>query len=178
MRWFDAPPCVPLDVAESTPKRLLLTGPTKGARFTNGATAAMGGFFAGVGLRFLRLPLPAPFKVVPLLFTAVGGGMAALGATAAFSSCSLEATKRGLTLTWKPLALAERSLHVAAKDLEAFEVTTHTHSTRDTFGDERAAHEFRLVLVTKDGRAIALEPFFTRTQAAQRQKQLEARFGK
>jgi hypothetical protein len=131
-----------------------------------------------VGLRFLRLPLPAPFKVVPLLFTAVGSGMAALGATSTFSSCSLEASKKGLTLRWKVPAMAEKSLHLKASDIDAFEVTTHTHSTRDTFGDERAVNEYQLVVVTKDGRAIALEPFFTRTQATQRQKQLEARLGK
>jgi len=177
VRRLDSPPCVPLEVAEASPKRLLLTGPTKGARFTHGATAAMGGFFAGVGLRFLRMPLPAPFKVVPLLFTAVGGGMAALGATTAFSSCSLEITRKGLTFTWKPLALAERTLHVAAKDLEAFEVTTHTHATRDTFGDERAVHEYRLNAVTKDGKALPLEPFLTRAQAELRRKDVEARLG-
>jgi hypothetical protein len=175
MRWLDSPPCVPLDVAEDTPKHLRLSGPSSSARLTNGAAAAMGGVFAGVGLKLLRLPLPAPFKLVPLLFTAVGGGMAALGATTALSSCSLEASKQGLTLRWKVPALAEKSMHLAAKDVEAFEITTHLHSTRDTFGDERAVHEHRLVVVTKDGRAIPLEPFFTKTQATQRQKQLEAR---
>ncbi|MEW5739734.1 MAG: hypothetical protein AB1938_12455 [Myxococcota bacterium] len=178
MRWIDTPPCVSLEIAEESPGRLLLKGPSKGARFVSGANAAVSGLLAGVGLRLLRLPIPGPFKLIPLAFAAVGGGLAAYGAATALSDVSLDVDKDGLTAKWKAPALSEKSLHLAAKELAGFEITTHAHTARDTFGDERAVYEHRLVVVTNDGRALPLESFFTRTQAELQQRAIEARLGR
>ncbi len=170
MRWFDAPPCTQLDVKETSPGRLFCTGPSAGTRVAGGATAAFGSVFAGVGLRFLRLPIPAPFKLIPLAFAAIGGGVAALGATAAFSSCSLEVTRAALTLKWKVPGLGEHSLVLAAADVEGFEVTTHARASSSDFGDRHEVVEYRLVAVTKNGRALPFESFGTRTQAELRRR--------
>lgn len=175
MRWFDEPPCLQLDVKESTPTRLFLTGPTTRARLEGGATAAVGSTFAGMGLRFLRLPIPGPFKLVPLVFTAAGAGLTALGATTALASASLEVTRAGLTLRWKVPTRDERALELPAERLEALEVTAHAHSERSTFGGlAREVYQYRLVAVTKDGRATPLEWFPTRAQAELRQKAVTA----
>ncbi|GMU60642.1 MAG: hypothetical protein AMXMBFR34_24050 [Myxococcaceae bacterium] len=178
MRWIDTPPCVSLEIAEDSPKRLLLKGPSKSARFVSGANAAMGGLFAGVGLKLLRLPIPGPFKLIPLAFAAVGGGLAAYGAATALANVSLEVDKKGLTARWKAPAFPQKSLHLGAKEVAGFEITSHVYSARDTFGDERAVYEHRLVVVTKAGRALPLESFFTRTQAELRREAIEAHLGR
>jgi hypothetical protein len=165
MRWFDSPPCSRLDLTFSSDDQLSLSGPGTGARVMGGATAAFGGVFASFGLRFLRLPVPLPFKLIPLAFTAIGGGIAAAGTAAALSSCSVEAKRGdGLTLRWKLPLREERSLRLRPEELEAFEVTEHAHHSDDN-GFDRVTMEFRVVVITKAGRAVEVESFGTRTQA-------------
>ncbi len=173
MRWFDSPPCHRMDVKESSDQRLLVTGPGTGARVVGGATAAFGTVFASMGLRFLRLPVPGPFKLVPLLFAAAGGGVAALGATTAFSSCSVEGTPGRLLVKWKMPGLSERSLEIVGKDVAAFEVTTHSHRVGSSeFGPDQREYEYRLVVVSRDGKAVELESFGTKAQAELRRTEL------
>lgn len=175
MRWLDQPPCVPLDVAEATDTRLVLRGPTVGARAVSGANAAMGGLFAGVGLRFLRLPLPGPLRLVPLGFAAVGGAMAALGAGRALARASVEVTPDGITWRWKVPAFDERSHHVPAAEIAALEVTKHSYTERSTtLGTDYQVYEHRLVVVTRDGRATPIDTHGTHAQAELRRKAVEA----
>lgn len=176
MRWFDAPPCVPLDVIEATGERLLLRGPTAGARAVGGFNAAMGGVAAAVGLRLLRLPLPGPLKLVPLGFAAVGGVMAAVGASRAVSQVSVEVTARGLDFRWRLGLLPERTLHVESGQLAALEVKTHAHAERSSrFGEGSEVYEYRLVAVTKDGRVLAIDTHGTNAQAELRKQAIDAR---
>jgi hypothetical protein len=179
MRWLDTPPCAPMDVTEASAARVRLTGPAASSRLTGGFAAAAGTAIAGVGLRLLRLPIPGPARLVPLAFTAVGGGVAALGAVEALSSCSLEATREGLTVRWKVPLREERTLQVPATELAALEVTTHHFegAQQVRFGRGVRTYEFRLVAVTRDGRAIELETFATRAQAALRQQVLGRALG-
>lgn len=173
MRWLDTPPYPRLDVKLNTADRLVLTGPGVEERLAGGATAAFGGVFASVGAGFLRLPVPAPFKLIPLAFTAIGAGVAALGATAALASCSVEVQRgQGLTLRWKIPTQPERVLHLAPAELEGFEVTRHAHA-RGEHSDEVSV-EYRLVAITRDGRAFPFERFATHTQAGLRKRAVEA----
>lgn len=173
MRWLDTPPHPLLDVKLSTPDRLLLTGPGAAERLAGGATAAFGGVFASVGAGFLRLPVPAPFKLIPLAFTAIGAGVAALGATSALASCSVEVQRgEGLTLRWKIPTRPERVLRLAVSELEGFEITTHTQ--RGGENSDMVSVEYRLVAITRDGRAFPFERFTTHTQAELRKRLVEA----
>lgn len=178
MRWLDTPPCAPLDVKEQSASRVLLTGPSATSRLTGGVTAAAGSAIAGFGLRLLRLPIPGPARLVPLAFTAVGGGVAALGAVTALSSCSLEASPTGLTITWKVPLRDERRLQLERDSLAALEVTTHHfEGSQEGAGRGMRTYEFRLVAVTKDGRAVELEVFGTRAQAELRRDTLSKALG-
>lgn len=166
-----------MDVSLSTDDQITLTGPDTAQKVAGGATAAFGGVFAAVGAGFLRLPIPAPFKLIPLAFTAIGSGVAALGASAALSKCSVEAKRgEGLTFRWKIPAREEKSLRLQSNELEAFEVTEHAHDSSDKFGNEHRVMEFRLVVITRDGRAFAFESFGTRTQARLRKEMFEKLF--
>jgi hypothetical protein len=174
MRWFDSPPCTRMDVTITTPDHLMLSGPSTGTRVVGGATAAFGGVFATFGLRFLRLPIPAPFKLIPLAFTAVGAGIAAAGTSAALSNCSVEAKRgEGLTLRWKLPVRDERTVKLRPDELEDFEVTEHAQHSSNEYGPDHVTMEFRVVAITKDGRAFELEALGTRTQARLRQEALQ-----
>lgn len=174
MRWFDSPPCPQMDVSHASDERLALKGPSAGARVAGGATAAFGGVFATMGLRFLRLPVPGPFKLIPLAFTAIGAGVAAVGASTAFAECSVEAKRgEGLTLRWKLPALAEHSVHLGPDALAAFEVTSHAHRSSNEYGPDDVTMEYRLVAIARDGRAFAFESHGTRTQAELRKGAFE-----
>lgn len=175
MLWIDTPPCVPLEIAEASSERLLLRGPTTGARVVSGANAAMGGLFAGVGARFLRLPLPGPLKLVPLGFTVVGGAMVALGAGKALSRISIDVTREGLTWRWKLPVLDERTVHVAAADVAALEITKHAHRETTTGDRDYQVFEFRLVVITRDGRATPIDTHGTHAQAELRRQAVAAR---
>ena len=166
MRWIDSPPCPLMEVAHSSDDRLEVKGPSTGARVAGGATAAFGGVFAAMGLRFLRLPIPGPFKLIPLAFTAVGATVAAVGASSAFSNCSAEAKRgEGLFLRWKLPTRNERTVHIRPVQLEALEVTEHAHHSSNDYGRDDVVMEFQLVAITKDGHAFPFESFGTRTQA-------------
>ncbi|MFZ5441369.1 MAG: hypothetical protein ACOZQL_15280 [Myxococcota bacterium] len=173
MRWFDTPPCPSYEVTTSTPERLLLSGPSRAQRLAGGATAAFGSVFAGMGLRIARLPMPAPFKLVPLAFAAIGGGVTALGGAAALAQASLEVSRDALVLKWKLPGLPEKERRLATRDLAALEITTHAHEGSE-LGSAHRVYEHRLVVVTKDGAAVELESFGTRTQAELRQRAVEA----
>ncbi len=175
MRWFDSPPCPRMDVTLNTDEHIALTGPGTAQKVAGGATAAFGGVFAAVGAGFLRLPIPAPFKLIPLAFTAIGSGVAALGASAALAKCSVDAKRgEGLTLRWKIPAREEKSLRLKPQQLEAFEVTDHAHTSSDEYGGGRSTvMEYRLVAITRDGRAFEIESFGTRTQARLRKEAFE-----
>lgn len=174
MRWLDTPPWPKLDVKRREADVLLLTGPSVGARVAGGATAAFGTAFASFGARFLRLPVPAPFKLIPLAFTAVGAGVAAAGAATALASCSVEARRGvGLTFRWKLPAREERVLTLRPDELEGLEITAHVHRTESETGPDHVSTEYRLVAVTRDGRAFPFETFGTRLQANLRKEALE-----
>lgn len=177
MRWLDSPPCPSFEVTSSTAERLLLTGPSRAQRLAGGATAAFGSVFAGMGLRFARLPIPGPFKLVPLAFAAVGGAVTALGGAAALATASLEVTKSGLVVKWKLPGLPEKQRALAAADLEGFEVTTHAHEGGPDFANRDRVLEYRLVAIDKRGEALELESFSTRTQAELRRKAIESVLG-
>jgi hypothetical protein len=163
-----------MEVTQSADGLIVLKGPTAGTKVLGGATAAFGGVFATVGAGFLRLPIPLPFKVIPLAFTAIGAGIAAAGTSAALSACSVEAKRgHGLTFRWKLPLREERSLELRSEELEAFEVTEHSHSTTDSFGNDNLVLEFRLVVVTKAGRAVGVDSHGTRTQARLRKEAFE-----
>jgi hypothetical protein len=163
-----------MDLAQSTKTTLTLTGPSTAARLAGGASAAFGGVFAAMSLRFLRLPIPAPFKLIPLAFTAIGAGVAAVGTSTALSSCSVEAKRgAGLTFRWKLPGLEERSLTLPSRELESFEVTTHEHHRSNDYGPDDVVTEYRLVALTRDGRALPFESHGTKTQANLRKVALE-----
>lgn len=167
-----------MDVTHASEERLTLQGPSTTARVAGGATAAFGGVFAAFGLGFLRAPIPAPFKLIPLAFTAVGAGVAALGASTALASCGAEVQRgEGLTLRWKLPGFAERTLRLRPEELEAFEVTEHTHRSSNEFGPDDVTSEFRLVAIARDGRAFPFEAHGTRTQAQLRQAAVEKVLG-
>jgi hypothetical protein len=67
MRWLDEPPAVGLNVEHEAPGVLHLTGPTTSDRVKGGAVAAFGAGFTAFAVPFLRLPIPGPFKLVPLV---------------------------------------------------------------------------------------------------------------
>lgn len=174
MRWFDTPPCPTLDATLISDERISLRGPSTGARVAGGATAVFGGVFGTIGASFLRLPIPLPFKLIPIVFTAIGGGVAAAGSAAALSRCSVEAARgEGLTLRWKLPLRDEQTLVLRSEELSEFEVTEHAHDSSDDFGNEHRVMEFRLVAITKDGRAFAFEAHGTRAQARLRKEAFE-----
>lgn len=174
MRWVGEPPAVPLDVRVDTPERLELTGPGTAERLGGGVAAAFGGLFASFAVPFLRAPLPAPAKLIPLSFVAVGAGVAALGTSRALASCSVVAARgEGLELRWKLPGFEERVRRVAPGELAGLEVTTHEHTTESEFGRDWRTTVYRVVAVTTGGEALGLESFGTRTQAELRKAALE-----
>lgn len=175
MRWLDTPPCVPLDLDEATADRLVLRGPTKGARAVSGVNAALGVLFAGMGARLLRVPLPGPLKLVPLGFTVAGGAMAAFGAGKALARVSVEVTRDGLTWRWKLPALDERVLHIAAADVAALEITKHAHRDTTSGPGDAQVYEHRLVVVTRDGHATPIDTHGTHAQAELRRQAVSSR---
>lgn len=176
MNWIDSPPCARMDMTTSSPELVKLVGPTKGSKVMGGATAAFGGLFATIGAGFLRAPVPLPFKLIPLAFTAIGAGVVAVGTSAALAECSVEAKRgRGLTFRWKLPLRDERTLEISEREIEAFEVTDHAHTHDDDFG-RTTTMQYRVVVVTKAGKAIELESHGTRTQARLRQEAFQRVF--
>jgi hypothetical protein len=184
MEWIDEPPCTSLSLLQNDPKagRLVLGGPTPGDRVKGGLVAAFGAAFAATTIPFLRLrrrfpiPLPPVFTVVPLAFLGIGGAIGALGAGLAGASVTLIAERSlGITLRWGFFGVGMRERVIDTRAIEAFELQSRSHSSGEGI-DERTDVTWRLMLVTVDGVAIALERFGTRTQARLRKKALEDLF--
>jgi hypothetical protein len=103
-----------------------------------------------------------------------GSGMAALGAAAAISRCSVEVRRRkGVTFRWKAGLLAEQRLEVSTDEIEAFEVTDQERTQTDDHGSVSHTITHQLVLVRRDGKAIAFEQHRTRAQGELRRKAVE-----
>jgi hypothetical protein len=152
---------------------LELEGPALPARLVGGAAAVFGAGFTARTLPFLRLPIPFPFKLIPLTMAAVGSGLTLAGAIAASAACSVHIErKKGLTFRWHLRPFAPRERQVSPADMADFEVTRHeyTSSSNDSFPTSRSRAVYRLVLVTKAGEALPFEEFATRAQAMLRQE--------
>src|SRR3712207_1848250 len=111
MEWLDEPPCTSLTLQHSDldSGKLELTGPAASTRAVGGFMTAFGTVFASGALPFLRAPIPMPFKLIPLVFGGVGGGIAALGAAAATSKCSVLVERdKGVRFRWKFGPLRQR----------------------------------------------------------------------
>lgn len=181
MQWLSTPPCPRMEVKVSDPEHgvLELTGPAFEERVISGAAAAFGAGFTAFALRFLRLPIPPPFKVVPLVLTAAGAGITALGASGATAQHSVRIERgRGISFRWRFGPRGFRTLHLPAEEIEEFEVTTHeVASSNNEFGFSAGSRPsrtvYRLVVVTKDGKAWNLESFGTRAQARLRKERIE-----
>src|SRR5512140_1666574 len=159
MRWIDEPPCTRLELVEARDGRLELKGPTTGTRVMGGLTAGFGTMFGAFAAPFLRLPFPAPFKLIPLAFVAVGSGLGALGAATATSSVQVIAERRrGLTFRWRVLPMKEKTLRIPSDEIDAFEVSTHqtTHSGDDALGSTTVTTG-RVNVGTRAGKALAIE---------------------
>jgi hypothetical protein len=179
MEWFSTPPWTQLELADysDAEKGLVeLTGPSTLARVAGGVTVAMGAGFVATALRFARLPLPLPFKLVPLVIGAVGAGAGALGASVVTAEHSILAQRfSGLTFRWRLGPLPARTLRVKVEEIDAFELTRHLAVSSEDDSAPTVSH--RLVVVTKDGRALPIEEFGTRAQARQRKELLELALG-
>jgi hypothetical protein len=185
MEWFSTPPCTRLELAEysDAEKGLVeLTGSSRLARVTGGATTLMGAGFIAAALRFARPPIPL---LLPLAMGAVGVGVMSLGTSVLSAECSVRATRfSGLDFRWNLGPLSRyRSLRIKTREIEDFEVTRHESPSSDSSsaggsdGTAAPTVTYRLVVVTKDGRAIAIEEFDTKAQARQRKALLETTLG-
>ncbi len=170
LAFLETPPVTSYAIISQNKHHLRLEGPTPGARLTSGASGAVSGVFAAFGFRMLRSPLPMPMRLIPIAFTAFGAGMAALEASRAAMSCSVDAKPKGLTFTWRWRPLPERTLEVAAKDIEELEIVSHEVGRRN----ELTTIVYQLTLVKRDGTAIPIESFNTKAQANLRKKAIEA----
>ena len=175
MQWFSSPPCTRMKVRVSERGQgiLELTGPALPARLMGGAAAVFGAGFTARTLPFLRLPIPFPFKLIPMTMAAVGSGLTLAGAIAASATCSVHIErKKGITFRWHLRPFAPRERQVLPADMADFEVTRHVYTSpsNDSFGDSRTQVVYRLVLVTKAGEALPFEEFGTRAQATLRKE--------
>jgi hypothetical protein len=183
MEWVNEPPCTELAVEKEDARagRLTLVGPRPGARVKGGLLAAMGTAMAATAWTFLKLPFPAPWKVIPLVMAATGGGMAALGVTAAVADVRVEVERgKGIRFRWHPRPLPERELFVALGEIAAYEVKTNVVKTGDGMSSFRevSVTTFRLMLVTRSGQAYAIEEFPLSSQAELRRDQIQRVLGR
>lgn len=175
MQWLSSPPCTRMKVKVSDRERgvLELAGPALPARLVGGAAAVFGAGFTARTLPFLRLPIPFPFKLIPLTIAAVGSGVTLAGAIAASATCSVRIErKKGLTFRWHVRPLAPRERQVPPADMADLEITRHVYTSveKDSFASSRSHVVYRLVLVTKTGEALPFEEFATRAQATLRKE--------
>lgn len=174
MRWLDEPPCVALDVEHEAPGELRLRGPTTTDRVKGGALAAFGAGFAAFAVPFLRLPIPGPFKLVPLVLGAVGSGVAATGVATAAVQVRVDVTRARVRFDWKLGPVLEKSLEVPAADVAGVELRQEVqHHTSEYGFHDRTTVTWQLVLVTRAGRAVAMERFSLELQAKLRKEQVE-----
>jgi hypothetical protein len=177
MKWFNDPPCYGMAVklSDSAAGKLELIGPATSERVKGGVMAAMGATFGSFALPFFRAPFPAPFKLIPLAFTLIGGGLGTLGVAVATSEVSaLFERGKGARFRWKIGPLRPRELFVPAKDIAGFEVSRRVHHSQDHNGFSSTDVTYELHLVTKAGKAVAFESFALGAQAKLRLEQVEA----
>ena len=179
MKWLDTPPCGRMDVTFANEVRLELRGPSKGTRAAGAGAAAFGATFAGVALRFARLPVPVPgaFKLIPLALGVAGGAVAALGLGTAVAHSTILVTRRGVELRWRWGPMAEKSMMVERETIAATEVESHVHESSDDWGGNTRSVTYRLNLVRKDGTALPIEEFGLSAQAMVRKEQLDRLLG-
>ncbi len=174
--WFSTPPCTSMKEKRVSPTRLELIGPGIGERLGGGLTAVVGAGVATLAARHLRGPLPSPFKVVPIIIGAAGAGVSALGAHSALSEHSVVVEAgRGVTFRWRPGPFAPHKLELKAAEVAAVEAIHGVE--RLSYGSEfdrtTSVDVYRVTLVARDGRAVMMEKFYSRTQADLRVKQVE-----
>jgi hypothetical protein len=178
MEWINEPPCNAMTLKLSDPAggKLELIGPATSARMGGGVVAAMGATFSSVALPFLRLPIPAPFKLMPLAFGVIGGGMGALGLAFATANASVLFERgKGVRFRWKLATRRERELFIPAKDIAAIDISRSEHDVKDSSGFSSTTHyHYRLHVVTTEGKAVQFESFSLQTQARIRKEQIEA----
>jgi hypothetical protein len=154
-------------------------------RIGSGLIAAFGGGFATVAMSFLRAPVPAPFKIVPLAFLFVGAGLGTFGALGAMAEFVIEVERgRGVTFRWRR-GRRRREAHVADSEIETFAVTPHAVHRGAAFSNEVpltnqdwVEFQYRLVLVTKSGEAYPVDNFNLPRQALIRQRLIEDVLGR
>jgi len=169
LSFLESPPITSYAIITQNKHHFRLEGPTPGARVMSGASSAFSAVFAGFGMTMWR-NLPMPMRLIPIAFTAFGGGMALLEASKAAMSCAIDARPKGITLTWRWRPLPERTLEIAAKDIEELEIVSQEVGRRN----ELTTIVYQLTLVRKDGTAIPLESFGTKAQANLRKKAIAA----
>jgi hypothetical protein len=177
MEWINDPPCYGMAVkqSDSVAGKLELIGPATAERVKGGVMAAMGAAFGTFALPFLRAPFPAPFKLIPLAFTVIGGGLGTLGVAVATSEASASFGRgKGARFRWKIGPLRARELFVPEKDIAGFEVSRSEHHSQDRNGFSTTHVSYELHLVTKAGKAVAFESFRLHAQAQLRREQVEA----
>ncbi len=159
---------------------LILKGPRSMTRVKSGLVAAMGTAFALGAVAFLRQALPGPWKLIPITMAATGGGMAAMGVVGAVSDVKIEVERgKGITWTWRPRPAPERVVTLPAKDVATFEVKTNvTRSSGEFSFQERSEVAFHLMVVSKQGKAYAIEEFGLSTLAELRRDQIQRALGK
>jgi hypothetical protein len=177
MEWFNDPPCYGMAVKASDPAagKLELIGPATSERVKGGVMAAMGATFGTFALPFFRAPFPAPFKLIPLAFTLIGGGLGTLGMAVATSEASaLFERGKGVRFRWKFGPMRPRELFIPTKDISGFEISRSEHHSQERNGFSSTHVTYELHLVTKTGKAVAFESFPLQAQAQLRKEQVEA----
>ncbi len=177
MEWFNDPPCYGMapKVTDLAAGKLELIGPVTSTRVKGGVMAAMGATFGTFALPFFRAPFPLPFKIVPLAFTLIGGGIGTLGvALATAESSALFERGKGIRFRWKLGPMRRRELFIPEKDIAGFEVSHSVHHSENRNGFSSTHVTYELHVVTKAGKAVAFESFPLQAQAKLRQEQVEA----
>jgi hypothetical protein len=144
------------------------------ARVSGGLMTAAGGMAASFALKMLRLPVPLPFKLIPLGVLGVGAGVGAMGAFTAFADYTITVERGvGVTFRWKWGPRDPQELHVTPEEIEDFEIVRASHTRGVGVGpgtDEVVTH--RLMLITKKGAAYGLDELATETQAKLRRRMI------
>lgn len=181
MQWLNDPPCneMKLELFDPGAGRLELSGPTTSERVNAGVVAALGATFTSATLPFLRAPIPMPFKLVPAVFGLVGTGLGALGLANATGQASVSFERgKGVRFRWKLGPMRPRELLIPTQDIADFELTfTEQRDTNSRGFSTGTSYTYFLNLVTKAGKAIAVEHFPLRAQAQLRKEQAERVLG-
>lgn len=177
MQWINEPPCHAMTLKLSDPAagKLELIGPASSARVGGGLMAAMGATMGSMALPFLRLPFPAPFKLIPLTIGLVGGGMGTLGLAFATANASVLFERgKGVRFRWKLATRPQKELFIPVKDIAGVDISRGEHPVKDSSGFHSTAYHYGLHVVTTEGKAVQFEAFSLQTQAQLRKQQIEA----